>query len=228
MHKICGYLLASFTILSALSGCGTGGGGGGESNGSSTGVRVLHAVIDAAPVDVSTVGGTQVISEGNRFAVANPYQDAPRGEQVLTIVRAKTPSSVITTIPASITSESRLSVLFYGDSSKGLQRKLFNDQFPESFTGSLIRVVHGATGAAAVRVAISSSAGGSAAGNATFGEATDYLSVPAGVATITSSRVADNRAINSVAIPIEEGKAYTLLLAGEVDYYVKGVVYSDN
>lgn len=224
------FLVASLVTLSTLTGCGSGGGGGGEgsNSGSSTGVRVLHAAIDAAPVDVSTVGGTKSISEGNRFAVSNPYHEAPKGEQVLTILRAKTAASVITTIPASITSDSKLSVLFYGDSSKGLQRRLLSDQFPESFTGSLIRVVHGANGAAAVRVAISSSGGASASATTAFGEATEYLSIPAGVATITSSRVADNRAVNSVSIPVEEGRAYTLLLAGEINYYVKGVVYSDN
>jgi hypothetical protein len=228
MSKICAYLFISLSALTVLTGCGTGGGGGSESNGSSTGVRVFHAAIDAAPVDVSTVGGTEVVSEGNRFGVANPYHQSPKGEQVLTIIRAKTPSSVITTIPASISSDSKLSILFYGDSSKGLQVRLLNDQFPNSFTGALVRVVHGANGAAAVRVAASSNGGGSASANAAFGDATEYLSVPAGVATITSSRVVDNRAINSVSIPVEEGKAYTLLLAGEVDYYVKGVLYSDN
>lgn len=228
-YRIWSLLVASLVTLTPLVGCGGGGGGGGgSSSGSSTGVRVLHAAIDAAPVDVSTLGSTDVISEGNRFAISNFYQDAPKGDQVITILRAKTPSRVVASIPALISSNSKLSVLFYGGISDGLQTKLLSDQFPSSFAGALVRVVHGANGAAAVRAEITSSGGGTASGDAGYGEATEYLSVPPGVATITSSRIADGRAINSVAIPVEEGRAYTLLLAGEIGYYVKGVLYTDN
>jgi hypothetical protein len=219
------YALAVSTLL-LLVGCG-GGDGSGSSGGSPNGVRVLHAAIDAAPVDVRLEGRASPLSQGNRFGVANYYQAAPSGAQSLVLVRSAS-NDVVSVGQAAVAPESKISVLVFDGAGGGLQSTVLYDQFPRTFQGALVRVVHGISGVTTVRVVATSGNGVSVVGSAPLGGASEYLAVAPGLVTLNSMRGADSRQVNSAVVPVEEGRAYTVLLAGELGYYVKSVLYSDN
>jgi hypothetical protein len=88
-------------------------------------------------------------------------------------------------------------------------------------------VVDGVTGAAVLVVSLSSAAGGEDV-EVAFGQASEYVSVSPGAVTMRAVRAADGRTVSSRSVTLEPGKAYTYLVAGEVDYFVKGLLLSDN
>jgi hypothetical protein len=45
---------------------------------------------------------------------------------------------------------------------------------------------------------------------------------------VSTSRIADGQPASSNVLVAEQGKAYTVLVAGEIGYYSKGVIYTDN
>jgi hypothetical protein len=216
----------SMLFVSACGG-GGGGGGGGESP-SSTGVRVLHAAIDAAPVDVSVAGNPSPVATRAVFGLDNKYHALPSGPLSLVMTRAASPSAVIDSFAVTADSQSKFSILLYGDNATfGLRTTLLTDEPPSDSPSAHVRVVDGVTGAARIVVRISSDAGTESI-EAAFGEAAEYVAVGAGVATIRAARVADGQTITSTPVTLEAGKAYTYVVTGEVDYFVKGLLLSDN
>ena len=213
-------------LASMLTACGGGGGGGGSSAGGEvgTGIRVLHAAIDVVPVDVISTAKEGVIVPQAVFAVSSSYRSLPRGTQVLSLTTAFNRTKVIATFNLDVSSDSRHSIVLYGDNqSRGTETKLLNDQLPESFTGGLIRIVNGATGAAALSVSTPTD-------NLTvdFGASSQYVNATPGVVQVVSRVALDGSTVTTNALTVEEGRAYTVLIAGEVGYYAKGVVFSDN
>jgi hypothetical protein len=220
-------VLAGALLLSA---CGGGGGGGGasEDSSSSTGVRVLHAAIDAAPVDVIVTGNPVPVARRAVFALDNKYHALPSGPLNLQLTRTATPGTIIDSFAVTADSQSKFSILLYGDNSTfGLRTALLTDETPAESSSAHIRVVDGVTGAAAISVNISSPRGGENV-EVAFGQASEYVAVPLGPITIRAARTADGRTISSRSVTLESSKAYTYLVAGEVDYFVKGVLLSDN
>jgi hypothetical protein len=218
-----------FCAALASSGCSGGGGGasGGSDSGSETGVRVLHAAIDAAPVDVVSSLSAEAVSTGSRFAVGSFYQELPHGAQTVSLRRAGDAGRVIASSSAVVDSSSKLSFFLFGDSDFGIQSKLLQDSFPEFFQGALLRIVNGTVGAAKINSVVSGSAGSPLAVATSYGTASNYLSVSPGIIAVSSARAADGASVNVTSLVAEEGRAYTLLIAGQVGYFVKGVVYSD-
>jgi len=217
----------SCVLVIASCGGGGGGGGGGESA-SRTGVRVLHAAIDAAPVDVLVTGNTSPVASKAVFALDNSYHALPNGALNLTVTRTANSGAVVGSFTATADSSSKFSILLYGDNSTfGLRTALFADETPADSDGAHLRVVDGVTGAARIALTLSSSAAVEGL-QAEFGEAGGYVAVPVGPATIRASRVVDGRVIVSTSATLQAGKAYTYLVAGEVDYFVKGLLLEDN
>ena len=229
-RKYSAIILVCFVAIASVLGCSGGGGGGGGSSdsGSETGVRVLHAAIDAAPVDVASSLTPDLVSEGSRFAVSNFYHELPGGAQTVSLVRARTPGRVVASAPVVVNSASKLSFFIYGDSQFGLDSRVLEDSFPSQFQGSLLRLVNGTTGASKINSVITSAAGAAVAVSTSYGDASKYVAVTPGVVTVSSSRAADGASVNSTSLVLEEGRAYTVLIAGQVGYFVKGVVYDDN
>ena len=63
---------------------------------------------------------------------------------------------------------------------------------------------------------------------ADYGQASDYVVLPAGASKIQIKRVSDGRVILATDKVLEDGKAYTLLATGEIDYLVTEKLYEDS
>lgn len=218
-------LLVKVALATTVAACGGGGGGGSSQGSGDYGVRVLHAAIDATPVDVlSTASGSAVRSQAV-FAGNLGYGAVPKVAQTITLTRAFTPSVVLDSFDITVTSKERYSILFYGDNHTfGLRTRLIEDKVPETISGSAVRVVHGATRAAG----LSASIGGTPTDTIAFGQNSPYVSVPVGQVTITAARASDGAVVASLPATLAAGKGYTFLVAGEVGYYVKGILFEDS
>ena len=220
-------LLSPLIVLTiGFSACGGGGGGstgGGDDedgNSSSSGVRVLHAAIDGSPMDVLSSGSASVVVDGAVFAGTKGYKELPGGAQIISLTRTSTPSRVIGSFD--VTGSGSYSILLYGSNqATGLKAALLTDAVPDLGGGAGVRVVHGALGASQLSVSV-----GGASASVAFGEASEYLSIPVGSTTMIA-RGSGNGAISSLSFTAEAGRAYTLLVAGEVGYYVTTRAFTD-
>jgi len=210
--------------------CGGGGGGesssgGGGGNDSARGIRVLHAVIDGAPVDLFSSARSEALTSKVFFSDGKGYRSLPSGEQTIRISRALDQNNVVASLNVTSTGEDSFSVLYYGSfSGSGVQAKVLEDAVPSEFAGAAIRFVNGVEGASALVVNASGSAG---AQQVLRGAASEYMAVGAGDVRLTAARAADGQAILSISETLTEGGAYTVLVAGEVGFYTKGTLFRD-
>jgi hypothetical protein len=225
------FIIPSLVSLLSVVSCGGGGGGEGGSESSETGVRILHGAIDAAPVDLVTSAAPSKVLQTVRFAERSTYSQLGDGSQTLTLTRTQTPSVVIGTFPRTIASSGRYSVLLFGDNATfGLNTRFIENVVPESITGTALRVVNGMTGATEVVVTVVPQGGSRADGSvvrAGYGLAAEYAGVPSGPVRITATRAADGLVVSSIDATLSAGDAYTFFVAGEAEYYVKGVLLED-
>jgi hypothetical protein len=225
MKKV--YAIVALLCVTHVSACGGGGGGGGGGGeGSSTGVRVLHGAIDAVPVEVVTTGAAPAVVTKGVFGLPSQYARVSGGQQILNLSRATSPGSVISSFNTVIDERKRYSILLYGDNGQfGLRSKIVEDAVPETSSGApLFRVAAAATGAATVRVSVGTSG---TAFVVPFGEFSSYLEVSPGLNRIVARRAVDGASLVNLSVELQPGSVYTLLVAGETDYFVKGVVLTD-
>ena len=216
-------LLAAVVGVCACGGGGGGGGGGGSTGG--TGVRVLHGSVDSVPVDVVSSSSSSVVVSQAMFGLADSYKSLRSGAQILSLTKAFNTSQVVDSFSVNYAAGDRYSILLYGDHGAfGVRTALIHDEFPASFDGSLVRVVDGMTVASTLTV----TASGAAPFAVSFGESSDYVAVPAGSVTVQAVRSSDLRAASTAVVAAQNGKAYTVLVAGELGYYTKAVVFADN
>ena len=232
-NPIVASVFALFFSSVTLAGCGGGGGGGGSGDGASTtGIRVLHGAIDAAPLDVSSSAAPSVVVQRTAFGMPSSYAALPDGRQIVRVGRAKTPDSQIANFNLTVDSSQRFSVLFFGDNANfGLSARVVEDLIPEeSGDGALLRVIDGMTGASEVSVVATTSGAARSNGQeyrVSFGGVSQYLQVPVGALRVSAKRVADGRILRSVDVTLSAGSAYTFFLAGEADYFVKALLLTD-
>lgn len=208
----------------AFAGCGGGGGGDSESSGkssgksASTGVRILHAAIDLPPVFSSSSTSADSIIEQVRFNETSIYGELPTGDQV---VRVQTlgASSESFSFPVTVEKGQRRSVLIYGTRDIfGIHAALLEDFPPELSSGtSAIRIVHGLAGAAALKGSVGGNSLSSPIG---FGEASNYIEVPAGPVEVSLARNADGKSVLSATPILDAGTSYTIVITGEVGYII--------
>lgn len=205
-------------------------GGGGSSGGGAKGVRVLHASLEAAPVDVLSSATDEPLISQVFFGGSVSYRKISADQQTISITRAFTPSRVVASFEFDGSLIERSSLLLYGDlSSLGLRATVIEDNLPDRFEESALKFVHGLVGASAILVS------GYVDGRLLFeeliefGGASEYVNVPMEQAVqMVIHRVVDGRLIESPSFTLEKGRAYTALVTGEVDYYTKTVLYNDN
>ena len=223
------------SLISLLSACG-GGGGGGGGNGSTgggsddaRGVRVLHASIDAAPVDLLSSAAASPVVTQIRFAGSRGYRRVPSGAQVLSLTRAFSPSQVVESFNVDVQPSDQYSILMYGDNQTfGVRAKLLKDEVPSDITGAAVRLVNGVTGASAVNFSAAVGATVAVQSQVSFGDASDYLRIgSAGELILSASRSADGRIVARSTVQLAEGGCYTFFVAGEVSYYTKGILFRD-
>ncbi len=205
-------------------------GGGGSSDGGLKGIRVLHASIEAAPVDVLSSADEEPLISQVFFGGSISYRNISAVPQTISITRAFTPSRVVASFDIDGALIERSSLLLYGDlSSLGLRATIIEDDVPSRVEESALKFVHGLVGASAILVS------GYLDGRLLFEESIDfggvsaYVTVPMDQAVqIVIHRVVDGRLVESPSFALEKGRAYTALVTGEVGYYTKTVLYNDN
>lgn len=215
-----------FVLSLSLCACGGGGGGGGGGSSARTGVRILHGAIDVTPLDLySTV--VDGLVQTTKFASNNFYAGLPEGDQVLTATRALTPQAPAFSLPISVAKNQRQSLLVYGNTeSLGVRQNILNDDPGEVPTGSAaVRVVHALNGAAAINATF---AGQEITASTPFGSASAYVYLPPGIANLSVTRDSDKAVVFSGPHTVEDRKAYTFLITGEVNYLVVAPQYLDN
>lgn len=225
-------VIALLTVTFSLSSCGGGGGGGGGGGSAPRGVRILHGAIDAAPVDVYTSGSPGNVVQRAFFGSTQVYSLLPEGPQILTVTRAKTPSVEIRSFNVDVQSRQRMTLVLFGDNQQfGLSTRLLTDEVPEERgEGALLRVIDGMTGASELVVSIgapNAPRNQNVSARVGYGNTTPYLNTPAGIVRVTVQRAADSKIVSAVDVTLGVGEAYTLLVGGEADYYVKSSLYAD-
>ena len=220
------YLLALTSIF--ILGCSGGGGGdeGGSSKGNArTGVRVLHTSMDLPPVSLSTTGKVGQTIFTTKFAEGTGFFELPEGDQTISVQSVDGGSGPFN-FSVTVNDRDRLQVIVYGTREVfGVNATLLeakNVDVPDGM--SAIRVVHGVTGASNVRGSVGTEG---LSENVSLGSASKYLFVPAGDNLVKVLRAADSRILANQQARLEEGKAYTFVLSGEVDYLVVGALLED-
>lgn len=215
------------TLFLAACAGGGGGGNGKKVGGSrpSTGFRVLHANIDAAPVDIFRVGETSSLGSTS-FGQSSGYISTRGEAQSLSLTTSNIPAELQATVSVPLEASDVKTVLFYGNhGSIGVRTAVISDPQQSVGDGSaMIRVIHGAVGAAAVSFTVN----GASLGSAEFGEASDYKAVTAGPAAIVAKRVSDGGTIFNSTLTLESGKTYSLFLSGDMTYLATGALLSDD
>lgn len=142
---ICGFIM----------GCGGGGGGGSSSSGSDTsnqrttdtGIRIIHAALDAAPLTL-TIGDQEI--QTAQFAQPTSYQRLSEGAQ--TLVLTKSTGEVFAQLPVEFEKGTEHSLLVFGQSGRNsLRFQVLTDQIirPDAGRG-FIHFVNGYEGVRAV------------------------------------------------------------------------------
>jgi hypothetical protein len=175
-------------------------------------------------VDVTSSAGSSAVVSQQFFAGSKGYRSLPGGSQILSLTRTLNPADVLATFSVDAGSASRYSILFYGDlQNLGLRSRLIEDEVPEDIAGAAIRVVNGIAGAATLQVSISS-ADSQLVG---FGQNSEYIAAPAGEVRIAAHRATDGSPAGSLVVNAQNGRAYTVLFAGEAGFYTKAVLFTD-
>ncbi|MCO6430585.1 MAG: DUF4397 domain-containing protein [Deltaproteobacteria bacterium] len=225
-RRICCSVLLLASGLLTLASCGGGGGGSGGSTARSarTGVRLLHGVLDIAPIEL--VDGSGAVKQVVKFADAPLYIDSATGPQNFEVLARERGPLFFS--PIEVERNRHYTILTYGNlSSLGIGSAIFEDaaadQPLESGTANL-RILHSLVGAASVEVSLGS-------GNiapTSFGRASDYLSLPAGPVSAAILRSADQRVLATLSLILEEGRAYSIFLTGDLNYLTVARLLTDN
>ena len=228
MNRLCALMIFSL-YAGLLASCGGGGGGGEGGSGASaaTGVRILHAAIDHAPFGVYSSNKIDGAVQRARFGESTLYSALSTGEQVVSLSPAAVSSEVAASFTIDVKKHERRSVLVFGGEafSSGLQTRLLDDAHETPQAGSaLLRTVHGAYGASEFRVIVDGNVFSAGIG---FGEDNGYREISAGVHEISLYRATDGARIAGIAPILESGKAYTLLAAGHIGYFITTPLLED-
>lgn len=215
-------IIPSLIVACFLAGCGGGGGGGGGSergrSGSSapTGVRILHGVIDIAPIDIFSSAEPEEVVQMARFAEPLTYARLNTGPQDLSL-RLHGSGFPLAAAPVTVEKNFHYSFLIFGnETGLGLRGALIADDPGEIPEGSAaVRVVHALVGAGGLTGMLANGL----ISEAFFGGAGPYVFVPAGIQSVSVTRTSDRRSVSNVIHDFSDGRAYTVFVSGELDYF---------
>lgn len=216
-----------FVLLVGLfhsAGCGGGGGSGGGS--ARTGVRILHAALEVPPVDILPSGAQSAALQTARFAQATQYAPIGTGSQIISITTTQRSAEVLANLSFTVSKGERRSILIAGGvGTLGLKINALLDLPPTAGDGTTwLRIVHGAVGAAAIRSIVDGALFHPPVG---FGDASPYQELASGVRNVEIQRVADGHSLGVVPVSLASKGVYTLLVAGQADYFITLPLFSD-
>lgn len=209
-----------------ICGCGSGGGDGGGSRGSArTGARVLNTAIDLPPVSLSTSAKVGETISTVKFAEATGFAELPEGEQTISVQSVDGASGPFK-FSVSIQNQDRPQILVYGlRETNGINATLLEFkklEIPDGFAA--VRIAHGAAGAATIQGSVGVS---ELPAVVSFGSASKYLFVATGTTLVKLTRSADSKVITNQQVQVDNRKAYTFVVSGELDYLVIGSLLED-
>ena len=212
------YILPVLLSLSlTLSACG--GGGGGGSARVRTGVRVLHAAPEVSPVDLIQGTGTgAAVLQTARFSDPSPYLPLSPGQTDFSVTISKRPGDLLGQFSFNVVKGEKRSLLVVGGTESlplEVREILTTDIEPEA-NQAAISLIHGAIGAAAVRLLIDGQDSGV---EVAYGQGSAPFLIPSGQHSFSVRRAADSTTIGNYSLLVESKSQYTLLVAGEVDYF---------
>ena len=202
-----------------LLGCGGGGGGGSSSGGSATtGVRVLNTSMDLPPVSLTTTAKVGETISTTKFAEVTGFSELPKGAQTISVQTVDGGTGPFN-FSVTIQNRDRPQVLVYGTrETYGINATLLESEKPKIPDGfAAVRIAHGTTGAASIKGSVG---GQELPEQVNIGNASKYLFVPAGASQIKVIRSVDSRSFVNQQVQVENGKAYTFVVNGEIDYLV--------
>lgn len=213
------YILPVLLSLSvSLSACGGGGGGGNARV--RTGVRVLHAAPEVSPVDLIQGAGTgAAVLQTARFSDPSPYLPLSPGQTDFSVTISRRPGDLLGQFSVNVAKGEKRSLLVVGgtDSLPLEVREIVTTDLEPETNQAAISVIHGAIGAAAIRVLIDGQDSGV---EVAYGQGSAPFLIPPGQHSFTVRRTADGATIGNYSLLIEAKSQYSLLVAGEVDYFI--------
>ncbi|MDZ4785399.1 MAG: hypothetical protein SGJ02_04910 [bacterium] len=224
MKNLIKFSIFCISLLSLFS-CG---GGGGSGSGSSSGVRLINAGMDAPPATViSTLAGSEA-PLATRFATTSDRFSAEAGSQRFLVNRGAIDGTTLASVSADYNPEIPSSLILFGDQDAlGLRVILLSDDAGEIPKGKVaIKVVHTLNKAAEINFALTSTLGNSS-GEVSYGQASSYQIIDPGLYRLSVSRSADNLQVISQEHTFLAGESYTIVVCGEVDFFVKAAQFVD-
>lgn len=232
MRRISALVLVS--VFLSLQACG--GGGGGSSSGASssnqnlqsfrdgkTAIRVLHSALDLPPVQ------TYINSEPLQKVTFVPdafYTQVSDGEVSLEAFNPYSQTVIGSSHATTLAKGDGITLLVYGSIEQGnLNSSLISDALPELEAGfSSIRIINGVSKTGTIEMVLT---GSDELLTATLGAASARVNVAAGVVKVTVQEEGSSVDLFTGPLTLEEGKSYSLLIAGEDGLFVFGKLYQD-
>ncbi|WP_276301585.1 DUF4397 domain-containing protein [Halorussus lipolyticus] len=189
-------------------------GASGQEDGSAQ-VRVAHLSPDAPAVDVLVDGSAAL--EGVEFGTVSDYLELSAGEHTVTIQTSEN-ETVVFEGNVSVEADTMYTIAATGEvSEETFAPEIYVDDFESpSDENATVRLIHASPDAGPVDVTVASS-GAVLYDNASFPNATDYASVPAGDYSLEiRPATADNdgEVLTTVNVSLEGGTAYSAIAAG--------------
>jgi hypothetical protein len=206
--------VAALVMLSFV-GIGAMGVGASQSESESAQVRIVHLSPDAPAVDVLIDG--QVALEGVEFGNASEYLDVPAGERQIT-VRAAENDTVVFEGNVTVEAGTDYTAAAIGEvSEETFGPAIYVDDFETPDDGNAsVRLIHASPDAPAVDVTVAGS-GAVLYDNVTFGNASDYATVPAGDYTLEvrpATADDDGDVVTTFDVSLSGGTVYSAIAAG--------------
>lgn len=211
------YALFISSLLLTFVSCGGGGGGG---NGSG-GTLVLHSSIDEGPIDVFLADGSEAVTT-TRFLADEGRVDLGEGPQSVTLKRR---GGVFISSPSTILGSGHTLVHLFGARENGSIGAKFLEAPEPSLEGGQagLRVIHGVYKASEIAVSLN----GERIPAIGFGSGSEFVRVSSSSVKVRVLRVADRSILLDQTVEVEAGGLFSLLVAGEADYFVRSRLYRD-
>jgi hypothetical protein len=210
-------------IVQFVVGCGGGGGsssgssGGSSSSGSagklkrgtSTGIRVVQASIDTAPVSVRVAGN---VVQTARFVQTSYYAGVPAGPVVLRLEQANRPDALIAEIPTTLAENTEYTVFVSGTSTQGqFNARLVEDLSVRPPVGkAMFRAYHAFSGGPSLIV----NANGVDSDFIRLGDASSFKEIPSGPTTVIIKN-SGGPEISRLTIDVPDQGEISVVVAGQ-------------
>ncbi|WP_135854641.1 DUF4397 domain-containing protein [Halorussus salinus] len=200
-------------VLTSFAGVGIATSGASDSGAAQ--VRVAHLSPDAPAVDVLVDG--DAVLEGVEFGTVSEYLEVPAGERTVTIQTAEN-DTVVFEGAVSVEAGTMYTVAAIGEvTEETFEPAVYVDDYETpSDENATVRLIHASPDAPAVDVTVGD---GETVlyDNVSFGNASDYLTVPAGDYELEirpATEENDGEVVTTVNVSLEGGTAYSAIAAG--------------